>query len=1379
MSSFTYRVPSNLAIDQDGFVVPDDPSREATYERRDLNEAEAGWLEHLFTYRIRPQTNIAQLVGRPRDLTGTPEAVGGGSGDGFSRTISNWSAARRFCVGRWAQMISPDALEVLINSTPMFVNGVDTQVPLLHFRYDLNLLNLHGPSSSTTTTVLRGIGGVPYIVNAQTPAIDTYRVLTPRIFDMLRELIASERRRRRYAETVADASATVGDGSDDSFIADFYTAEEADPTGASIGRLWPTTATILLRPIAPSAHPHGSGGWFPYWWACWKRLPEKFRLKWACLTHTFSSVEDFQKSENAGVVDVDYNLGCLWRALTPQIKNDCQRTRLRELLWANTTYAPAGSTASVEPHRCRVAAVTYRQLGAIIRQYNDSHPPRTVRVTLHFSYHLQRSVHGQVGKGGIHRWGPDNADDHFELCCFGGHYFPHLTSPCQMGFSVGRKGLLEFLAETLSGIQSPTTLTVLAPRKRELPLSLFQIFQMTYAFFNDHQQSPVIFERITYGDIGSNGRILSAASELPRRAETYSAEEIQDRRMTCPAPDVDTIMERHELLKGSLSIPLESQFVVDFEDIPSTHEKYLVSICSLGNLTGAHSLFYDCSDVNLFRDYFLKPGILPPFQHPSPEKKRTSRSSSYQQTILIWCHNLLYDFPHIIRDGIIAGGVVEANSFLPKDGRIITCTLQFPKHGCQFKFVDSWRLFGPGMSVAKMPAAFGFQTAGDGVTPIRKELFAHGSWMGDGQILQDALASADPLNYLVPVDVLRTRCLAAAELETNIAPFPFETFLSKMKEEGFWDMSSDSIRLFQYASAYCRQDAYITARALVTFQRSLACLAPDFDALSFLSASSLSDGFFQSRGCYKGVCYFNGLLSAFFQDFVVGGRCCVAYNSRLIRTLDLAAREPLIDVDARSLYPSAFVALCKEYGGLLKGSPLPIDRSVFPTMAELIASKPDGYFVICDPLSAHAPPPIFYPFGLYGWKPARDSVENSSNRGGTIEEKANKKSLLWINDLREGSLDILGTFPRGLFFDRISFEDYLRHQPMYNPQQFTIRCGYVFRNGRNPLVQSVVEQLYQARVATKEVAMKNLLKLLLNGAYGKTLQKAIPYTCRVAMGSEEMFSSICSRHAGERVQGVTPLLMGEREVHPTCREVFVIQELVGYPESSGRPHCGAEILSAARMLMNRLTCLFPSTTVRPNFPFGSTLPRGMPGYTDTDSVHFYWRDLPAIQAAFEARYRYPLFGEALGQFHSDFPNERAGCSAFSRRAIFLTKKAYCHELAECPSDMVERGDIDAAWDFAENDPLQIGPNLRPSKFSLKGIPEAAVHHARLAPESRSLFEDLFEDRLLNRLPVVFNLGATLSGDGERPHFILQSRTHGFALQTVEAISSPFQRTVRF
>ena len=98
-----------------------------------------------------------------------------------------------------------------------------------------------------------------------------------------------------------------------------------------------------------------------------------------------------------------------------------------------------------------------------------------------------------------------------------------------------------------------------------------------------------------------------------------------------------------------------------------------------------------------------------------------------------------------------------------------------------------------------------------------------------------------------------------------------------------------------------------------------------------------------------------------------------------------------------------------------------------------------------------------------------------------IREEGNEyKSRFWTNDM-EGEEIIV---------DRFTLETITKHHQV----EYIALQGLYFNEGRNDKICQIIEFLFNKRLEYKKVKnpVQNLYKLMLNSAYGKTIEKAHP-----------------------------------------------------------------------------------------------------------------------------------------------------------------------------------------------------------------------------------------------------------------------------------------------
>lgn len=944
---------------------------------------------------------------------------------------------------------------------------------------------------------------------------------------------------------------------------------------------------------------------------------------------------------------------------------------------------------------------------------------------------------------------PRGGVQHYRWCrigLVGGHYVPWLEVPgvhrqnliyhleqCQSEGSDGLRYKRDFRRPPVDSLNFLRILLALGRRHHHLiPIQLpYQEWVQPLSRIEERMYSRDELRALCKPVVGKVVSYSSAAGEEEDGAREEEEEEVEDSERKS---------KRQREPAGGMSLKRVVHFVVDYEDTSQEHVGYCGAVCLVEEEVAALSKLQVESFI--FTPSVPRGAILTQFI--------LRRMGNPGGIGVVWAHNVTYDFGHFFQDVIAAGGEPAEDGFLTKDSRVVTHQYKFGAPWfCVVHLRDSWRLFGPTMSVASMPKAFGFdqeEVAGEG--PIGKEIFLH-DWLGDGEWVKEKLWVSGSAVYITREELVK-KTEESNGSEWCMTPFDLENFWVDPKVQFFQNAERTAVRLFEYAQKYCRQDVLIVSRALTALRCCMMELSEGkVDALNSLSASSLADQYLKTSGCYDGVVSISELVSRYFRKFITGGRCTTAYGWKCLRNDPIHG--PLADVDARSLYPTAMVELSTEWGGFLRGCPEPIDVALFPTAAEILhySSPYVGFFIECEVLSAAAPAPIEYPFGLYAFKPSRDRLSADVRKDGSgvaVEEEAESgvqpveeevdvdvmvptgtelTSVQWVNDLRRHRF-------RGevLYFDRISLTDYLQHQRVYQDGvDFRIRQGYGFRNGRNPTIGNVMLKMYEERRVSTSAAKSLLYKLLMNGSYGRTIQKAVPMALKV-FNDEGRLNRYAMRHLDlvQLAYHYVPSVSSTHKILEVARPLLW---------SYIRPQIGAEILSQSRRVMNRKTCRFSVPALMnlgrpPPRPHDGIVPLGIPAYTDTDSVHCYQSDMTTVFIEGD-------MGPRMGQFHNDFEGSQEGVAT---DAMWLTKKMY-----------VFRFDQDGTKVHA----------------ALKGISRASMNFVarRVSGNARNWWGGVYEP-LWNGMALEFPLCVTDGpmGGKRRPVFQIRRRETGFAMRTV-------------
>jgi len=428
------------------------------------------------------------------------------------------------------------------------------------------------------------------------------------------------------------------------------------------------------------------------------------------------------------------------------------------------------------------------------------------------------------------------------------------------------------------------------------------------------------------------------------------------------------------------------------------------------------------------------------------------------------------------------------------------------------------------------------------------------------------------------------------------------------------------VDILDYSREYCIIDVEILKKGYEIFRQQ--CIDNfNIDIDNILTSPSLSYNYFIDNGCFDDVYKLSGIPRQFIQKCVVGGRVMCSENEKNILLNYCGA-----DYDACSLYPSAKYRL-GEIGGFLIGSP-----KVLTNFNYEVVKKYDGYFVEI----------VIVDVGI----------------------KRKFPLMSYINDdgIRVFTNDMIG---KKMFIDKIGLEDLIKFQNV----KFKILKGYYFDEGRNNKIKDVIKYVYDKRIELKSNGNKleKVYKLLMNGLYGKTIQKEVNDKIKI-FNNEKDFTKYITKNYNKIKDWIT-------YDNNTQFKVKVSADTTDHANSC---HIGSEILSMSKRIMNEVICLCEDNNINIY-------------YQDTDSLHIDKCNLDKIRKLFMAEYGKEITGEYLCQFNSDFdmksvPKENKD-TIYAKNSIFLGKKSYVDEL----------------FGIDEN-----GNEVTTTHFRMKGIPQNVV-----------------------------------------------------------------------
>ena len=434
-----------------------------------------------------------------------------------------------------------------------------------------------------------------------------------------------------------------------------------------------------------------------------------------------------------------------------------------------------------------------------------------------------------------------------------------------------------------------------------------------------------------------------------------------------------------------------------------------------------------------------------------------------------------------------------------------------------------------------------------------------------------------------------------------------KTFINNINTIPKCKLSDDTFDLEIYSSYYCEQDVRILQEGFERFRKDLL-EAFNLDAYEFVSICSIANRYFEEN-----VYWNNGNLydlankpREFISRCIQGGRCMLNNNEKQI---NLNPENPIVDFDAVSLYPSAIARLYTVEGipKVLKPEMLNVDY-LFSHLFDDEQKTPTEY----KDISA------FF-------------VEV------VIEEIGIKRSFPQIVVDKEFNQQLPKDVQRSsntccvMYLDHIALEDLIKYQ---NAKVKVLR-GYYYDGNRDYTIREVVRKLFELRLKYKkeENPLQEVIKLILNSVYGKTILKPIETKIKFIDENDS------SRYIHKNYNSIVEI---ERLYNSDLVMFKCLKPIVRHYNFCP---LGVNILSMSKRIMNEV--------------FTTAEDAGMHiFYQDTDSGHYYKKDIERLREIYNKKYGRELIGKNLGQFHSDFAEIDKGIESIASKSIFVGKKSY-------------------------------------------------------------------------------------------------------------------------
>ena len=263
----------------------------------------------------------------------------------------------------------------------------------------------------------------------------------------------------------------------------------------------------------------------------------------------------------------------------------------------------------------------------------------------------------------------------------------------------------------------------------------------------------------------------------------------------------------------------------------------------------------------------------------------------------------------------------------------------------------------------------------------------------------------------------------------------------------------------KYVKFYCNQDVNILSQGFDKFRND--CLKELYlDVDEVLTAPSLANKYFENNLYYSipNFYKYSGVVRAFIQKAIYGGRCMTRDNQKWKTFINL------YDFDAVSLYPSAMNRLYCQTGkpSLLEPHELNLNYLLTHTLGEQegepTKEKPISTYVVEIKITI-VKKHLYFP--LIVVKDAKTNTNRNTN-------------------------DAIGYT---MVVDNIMLEDFVKYQGV----ECEIISGYKWTDKKDFQIKQVIRNIFNKRLEYKKQgnSLQEVFKLIMNAAYGKTIQKPI------------------------------------------------------------------------------------------------------------------------------------------------------------------------------------------------------------------------------------------------------------------------------------------------
>jgi hypothetical protein len=415
-------------------------------------------------------------------------------------------------------------------------------------------------------------------------------------------------------------------------------------------------------------------------------------------------------------------------------------------------------------------------------------------------------------------------------------------------------------------------------------------------------------------------------------------------------------------------------------------------------------------------------------------------------------------------------------------------------------------------------------------------------------------------------------------------------FINRVKQSDYYNSKHKNFNTIKWYGDNLKTNSLILRAGMRQFNEIIKKITKDsIDVHNHLTISSLVNHYLHLKGSYDNVYSLRGNIREYVGRAVMGGRvyCNPKYQKKVIN-------KTISAVDGNSFYPSAINRLCQA-GGLPTGKGV---RFTADNKADWNKFKYAVMTVKITKINKTQEIPMIY-----------HKIDNE---------------IEYSNNVPNEPVTI----------DSITLNDYIK----FHDIEYDILDGVYWNKGYNKKMKQIVTNMYNMRVKyNNNIAMKSIIKLMMNSIYGKSIQKMVKNREVIVNADKKGALSYLNSYYNN-ASCATKINERQYSVKKSCADH-------GYNYA----HVGCSILSMSKRMLNEIFDIANDTKCSIY-------------YTDTDSLHLNTEDVPKIKTEYMSRYNRELIGDGLGQFNSDFKLTGAVGPVVSKQSIFLGKKSYIDKL---------------------------------------------------------------------------------------------------------------------